>query len=199
MRPLAHLVAATLASCVLSSSMEGQWAVGAEVGAARFWGGSIETTERPRSFRPYRPTTFGVRLHRVGPAFGVGLGLGYFQAGLALEGPGARSVADGVFTAYSVAAELFYRIATLGSGNRLILRGGPLLEVWKALDENAETRLGIDGALSLWVPLTGRLEGTVSAGGALMPSPFAEDQLDPDFERRSLWRRSFVLGLQYGL
>jgi len=36
---LTYMVAASLASGVLSSSVEGQWSVGAQVGADPVWGG----------------------------------------------------------------------------------------------------------------------------------------------------------------
>jgi hypothetical protein len=196
---LTYMVAATLASGLLTSSMQGQWSVGAEVGADRFSGGSIENTEDERSFRPYRPTTFGARIQREGPGLGVGVRLGYFSAGMALEGADGLALANDVFTVYSLAPELLYRIATFGTGNRLLLGAGPLLEIWKALDEESETRLGVHGALALHVPLGWKLDGVVSAGGALIPSPFAEDQLEPSFERRPLWRRRFSVGLQYRL
>ena len=196
---LTHMVAATLASCMVSSSMQGQWSVGAEVGADRFWGGSIENTEDQRSFRPYRPTTLGARIQWETPGLGVGVRLGYFSAGMALEGSDGLSLANGVFTVYSLAPELLYRIASIGKANRLLIRAGPLLEIWQALDDESEIRLGVHGALALQVPLGWKLEGVLSAGAALIPSPFAENQLDPPFERRPLWRRRFTAGLQYRL
>ena len=125
--------------------------------------------------------------------------LGYFSAGMALEGPDGLSLANGVFTVYSLAPELQYRIANIGKANRLLLRTGPLLELWQALDEASETRLGVHGGLALHLPLGSKLEGVLSAGAALISSPFAEDQLDPPFERRPLWRRRFTAGLQYRL
>jgi hypothetical protein len=196
---LTYMVAAMLASGIVTSSMQGQWSVGAEVGADRYWGGSLESTEDERSFRPYRPTTFGVQIHHEGPGLGLGVRLGHFSAGMALEGSDGLSLANGVFTVYSLAPELLYRIATIGGANRLLLGVGPLLETWRALDEESETRLGVQGALALHVPLGGKLGGVVSAGGALIPSPFAEDHLQSSFERRPLWRRRFSLGLEYRL
>jgi hypothetical protein len=49
------------------------------------------------------------------------------------------------------------------------------------------------------VPLGGRLAGSILVGAALIPSPFGVDQLNPDFERRALWRRRFAMGLEYRL
>jgi|SRR5918994_337915 hypothetical protein len=197
--PLTYMVGATLASCVLSSSVEGQWSVGAEVGADRFWGGSIENTEDERSFHPYRPTTLGAHVQWERHNLGVGIRLGYMSAGLALEGADAAVVAKNVFSVYSMAPEVLYRVAIVGPANRLLLRAGPLLELWKAFHEEPETRLGVQGRLALHVPLGLKLEGVLSAGAALMPSPFAKGQLEPPFERRALWRRSLTAGLQYRL
>jgi len=200
MKPWLTLMgAAALASCVLSSSLEGQWSVGAYIGADRFWGGSLETTQDERSFHPYRPTTFGARVQWEGSHLGAGMTLGEFAAGMALEGVDAAVVAKNVFSVYSVAPEVLYRVAVVGAANRLLLRAGPLLELWKALDEEPQTRLGVQGAFALYVPLGWKLEAVLSAGAALIPSPFAEDQLDPPFERRPLWRRHFTASFQYRL
>jgi hypothetical protein len=200
MKPrLTHMVVAMLAFSVLSTTVEGQWAVGAEVGADRFWGGSLEATEDERSFRPYRPTTFSARVQWQGSTVGAAIRLGYFSSGMALEGGDVLVVANNVFSVYSMAPEILYRVAVIGRTNRLLLRAGPLIEIWKALDEDSEARLGVHGAVALEVPLGWKLEAVLAAGAALIPSPFAEDQLDPPFERRPLWRRRFTAGLQYRL
>ncbi|MBA3760643.1 MAG: hypothetical protein H0X07_08915 [Gemmatimonadales bacterium] len=191
--------AALLVSWGWCSPALGQWAVTTEVGADRFWGGSIETTNDRRSFRPYRPTTFGVGLERTAGRLGAGLRLRYASASLALEGSDAVAAAKGVFTVYSAAPEVMYRIATVGAVNQLVLHGGPLLEIWSVLDADTQTRLGVQGAVSLNLPLGGRFAGSLTAGAAVMPSPFEEGQLDPPFERRALWRRRFAVGLDYRL
>ena len=191
--------AALLVSWGWCSPALGQWAVTTEVGADRFWGGSIETTDDRRSFRPYRPTTFGVGLERKAGRLGAGLRLRYASASLALEGSDAVAAAKGVFTVYSAAPEVMYRIATVGAVNQLVLHGGPLLELWSVLDADTQTRIGVQGAVSLNLPLGGRFAGSLTAGAAVMPSPFEEGQLDPPFERRALWRRRFAVGLDYRL
>jgi hypothetical protein len=190
------LIALSLAWCPPAAS---QWAIAAEVGADRFWGGSAETTPEGRSFRPYRPTTFGAGLVRRAGKVGFGLRLRYASAGLALEGSEALVAAKGVFTIYSASPELIYRIAMVGPGNQLLLHGGPLFEVWSISNEDSQSRLGMQAAVSLLVPLGGRFAGTLSAGVAVTPSPFASDQLDTGFERRAFWRRRVAGGLEYRL
>lgn len=198
-RVLAACTAALLASLALGRPALAQVAIGVEIGADRFWGGSIEKSAQKRSFHPYRPTAFGLNLERWAERFGLGIRLRYSSAGLALEGPDGVSAANGVFSVYTVSPEVAYRIATLASVNRLELRAGPLFEVWKILDEGSEFRVGIQAALSLSVPLGGRLVGSLTGGGALSPSPFAPDQLEASFERRALWRRRLAVGMEYRL
>ena len=196
---LAALTGMGLVYAMWCGAVLAQWTLGAEVGSDRFWGGSIETTPEERSFRPYRPTTLGVGLEWRGGRLGVGLRLRYASAGLALEGADALSAVKGVFSVYSVSPEAVYRIATLGTANQLAVHAGPLFEVWSVVDEDSQTRVGFQGAVSLNVPLGGRIAGSVMAGAAVIPSPFGQDQLDPTFERRALWRRRFAVGLSYRL
>lgn len=196
---LAGFTAATLVSAAWCPSALAQWAVTAEVGADRFWGGSIENTAERRSFRPYRPTTFGVGLERRVGRLGAGIRVRYASAALALEGEDAVVAAKGIFTVYSATPELVYRIISVGAVNQIRLHLGPLFEVWSIVDEGSQTRVGIQGAVSLDLPLGGRFSGSLMAGAALTPSPFEEGQLDPAFERRALWRRRLAVGLDYRL
>jgi hypothetical protein len=179
------------------SPLVGQWIVKAEVGADRFWGGSKST--EGRSFLPYRPTTFGVGLERPAGRVGIGLQLRYATAALGLEGAEGVVAVNGVFTLYSISPELVYRLASVGSANQLLLHLGPLLEIWSITDEEAQTRIGAQGAVSFRVPLGRRLAGSIMAGAALTPSPFGENQLTTEFQRKALWRRRVAAGLQYRL
>ena len=176
-----------------------QWTLGIEIGAERFWGASAERSPPHRSFRPYRPTTFGMLVARRGRRVGVALQLRYTQASLALEGGDAVVAVKGVFKVFSASPELSYRIASLGPGNELLLHAGPLFEVWSVVDEDSRARVGGQSALSLGIPLGGRLGVLLSAGVGLMKSPFARDELDPTYDLRALWRRRFAVGMQYRL
>jgi hypothetical protein len=176
-----------------------QWTLGIEIGAERFWGASAERSPPHRSFRPYRPTTFGMLVARRGRRVGVALQLRYTQASLALEGGDAVVAVKGVFKVFGASPELSYRVASLGPGNELLLHAGPLFEVWSVVDEDSRARIGAQSALSLGIPLGGRLGASLSAGVGLIESPFARDELDPTYELRALWRRRFAAGLQYRL
>ena len=187
-----------------SSPLRAQWRFGVEVGAARFWGGSVDTGGEDTSFRPYRPTTFGVGLERQVGRYAFGLQVHYFEAGLALEGPEVVISAEGAFKTVSIAPEAVAHIATLGSDNHVRVHAGPVLEIWDIIDNDTRTRVGAQASVSLDVPLGVRFSGVVLAGAAITPSPYHEGELDlgagaPTYERRALWRRSFGLGLKYRL
>ena len=192
------LAAATIVWC---SPLFGQWRVATEVGATRFWGASQDTGGDHTSFRPYRPTTFGLGLERQTGRYAVGVHVHYAEASLALEGPEAIISAEGAFTIVSILPELAVRVATLGSGNQLRLHAGPLFERWNIIDQGSRTRVGAQGSVSLDIPLGGRFDGVVLASAAVTPSPFEEGELDlgggaPTYDLRALWRRSLSVGLR---
>jgi hypothetical protein len=190
-------VSLTLPLWLWPAGAQAQWSTTLQVGADRFWGGSVENTPEHRSFHPYRPTTFGAAIQRQGSKLGLGLRLGYTQAAMALEGSDAAVVIDGVFTIISISPEISYRIATVGAGNELLLQGGPLFEVWDIIDEGVRTRGGAQAAIAFAVPLGRKISAMVSGGLALIPSPFEEDELLAEYELRALWRRRFAGGLEY--
>jgi hypothetical protein len=197
---LAVLAIATVGGC---SPLSAQWRIGAEVGAARFWGGSLDAATQT-SVRPYRPTTFGMGVERQSGQYAFGLQVQYADAGLGLEGPDGTVSAKDAFTIVSVSPEVAVRVATLGTGNQLRLHAGPLIEHWGLIDQDGRTRIGAQGTVTIEVPFGERFEGQVLAGGAVTPSPFEEGELDlgggaPAYELKTLWRRRFALGLRYRL
>jgi hypothetical protein len=194
---LGLIVSLVLSSWVRPSSMQGQWSAAIEVGADRFWGGSVETAAEHRSFHPYRPTAFGAAIQHRGGRVGLGLRVGYTEAALALEGADAVVAVKGVFAIYSVSPEIRYRMLTLGPGNELLLQAGPLVEVWDIVDQGPRTRAGAQVALALVVPLGGKINAALSAGIALISSPFEEGELIAGYELQTLWRRRLAGGLEY--
>jgi hypothetical protein len=129
----------------------------------------------------------------------VALHLRYAGASLALEGEDAAVLAKGVFKHYQASPELVYRLANLGSTNQLRLHAGPVFELWSIEGEESQLRAGVQGAMSLRIPVGGRLAASLTAGAAVTPSPFSDTQLIDGYERRALWRRSVVAGLEYRL
>jgi hypothetical protein len=198
------LVVLSIVSAVGCSPLFGQWRLGVDVGAARFWGASLDNTGAQTSIRPYRPTTFGVGVEHQTGRYAVGLQVHYAQASLSLEGPEAIVVAEGAFKIVSISPEVAFQIATLGPGNQLRVHAGPLIEIWNLIDLDSRSRVGAQGSVSLDLPLSGRFAGALLAGVAITPSPYEEGELDlgpgaPTYDLRTLWRRSFAVGLRYRL
>jgi len=176
-----------------------QWALAAEISSARFWGGSAEVGGE-RSFRPYRPTLIGFGVGYSRGNVGVGVRFHYMGSSLALEGKEAVVASKGVLDVYGISPEISFPVTRLGPEGRVRLYAGPLIEVWKLADEISHVRMGAAAAVGLEVPLGDRLVGTLRAGMAITPaSPFAQDDLDPSYEPRALWRRTLSTSLAYRL
>jgi hypothetical protein len=183
----------------MPTSGAAQWTLAAEIGSARFWGGSAEVGGE-RSFRPYRPTLVGLGVAYARSSVGVGLRFHYGGSSLALEGKEAVVASKGVLDVYGLSPELSLPLSRLGPEVRVRLYAGPLIEVWKLAKEISHLRLGASAAVGLEVPLGARLAGTLRAGMAVIPaSPFAREDLDPSYEPRALWRRTLSTSLAYRL
>jgi hypothetical protein len=203
MRPTALKVflAVIALSIGTPASAWSQWSLSLALESDRYWGGSLELDNSPeqKSFRPYRPTVFGVGVeHRTG-SVGLGLRARYAEAGLGLEGSGAVVAAKGAFTVVGLAPEMSYQVATLGPGNRLLLHLGPLFEFWHPIDQEWRTRVGVQGAVSLAVPLGGRFGLSIDGNVGVTASPFRADELLDLYDLRPLWRRGISGGIQYRL
>jgi hypothetical protein len=193
--------AALTAIVVLASATTpavGQWTVEAGIRAPRFSGGAVEPATG-RWLRPYRPTMWEIGVDRAGSRVGVGLRVHYASSSLALEGDDAVAAVKDAMTVYGADPELSVRIGPVGPGGILRLFTGPLLELWKMPDEGSHLRVGLSAALGLEVALGGHWAGSARIGAAVMPSPFASEDLDEAFEPRTLWRREVTAGLRYRL
>jgi hypothetical protein len=176
-----------------------QWTLAAEIGSARFWGGSAEVGGE-RSFRPYRPTLVGLGVAYARGSVGLGVRFHYGGSSLALEGKEAVVASKGVLDVYGLSPELSLPLSRLGPEVRVKLYAGPLIEVWKLAKEISHLRLGASSAVGLEVPLGVRLAGTLRVGMAVIPaSPFAREDLDSSYEPRALWRRTLSTSLAYRL
>ncbi len=192
--------ALTLTMLLTAASHEAaaQWVLSADVTAARFWGGSHEV-DGDRSFLPYRPTILGIGLER--PLLGIQITVrGYYaSASLVLEGREAFAGVKNALDLHGLAVELSHPIASLGESVRVMIYGGPVIEVWNLADQSSNTRAGAGGSIGLQVALTRRLSAAIKTGVAVTSSPFAMSDLAAGFEPRALWRREVSGRLRFGL
>jgi hypothetical protein len=175
-----------------------QWGASVAIGAARFWGGSREVNGN-RSFRPYRPTIFGIGLDRELLGFNLCVQAYYANASLALEGAdGFAGITDGL-DLHGVALEASRTIGRLGQAVTPMVSGGPVIELWDLADQSSSTHVGITGSLGLQIALGRRFTGVITAGVTVTGSPFSPSDLEAGFESRALWRRDVSGRLRYRL
>jgi hypothetical protein len=191
------LLVCSLLPCLAPSPVMAQWSAAIQLGSDRFWGGSTDNTDEHRSFLPYRPSTLSAAVHHRGSKIGMGVRLGYSEAALGLEGNTAVVAAKGVFAIYSVAPDVSYRVASIGTGNLVLLQAGPLLELWDIIDQGTRTRIGGHAGIALLVPIGSKFNAIMSGSLAILPSPFNVGELPEGFEMQTLWRRGMAGGLEY--
>lgn len=201
MRTLLLIVVTAVLSALLPATATAQWAAELQVSGSRYWGTTREIgVSSPRSFRPYRPTTIGLRAEQVRGTFGFALTVYNAGTAFALEGDDGAVLVNGVLSVTGIAPEVDVRVASIPGGGRIALGGGPLVEVWGVQEESSRARVGGHVTGMLEVPLGGRWRAAVRGVVALLPASILnEDEVTSDFERRATWRRSLALGLGYRL
>jgi hypothetical protein len=125
--------------------------------------------------------------------------LHYASSSLALEGDEAVAAIKDALTVYGITPSISLPVSHLGPAGLLRVSAGPLVEVWKLPDIGSHWRVGATASIALEVPLGGHWAGSARLGGAVSPSPFAAEDLEPPLEPRTLWRREAAASLQYRL
>lgn len=170
------------------SSAAAQWTLGADVTAARFWGGARDPSG-DRSLRPYRPTLLGAVLARSLGAATVAVRGYYGSASLALEGSDAVVAVKDALTLYGVALEASHRLATVGHDSSLLAGIAPMIERWDLSGAAAHVRVAVVASFAFRVTLGDQWEAVLRGEAGVGGSPFTDADLDPDFAPRALWRR----------
>lgn len=195
---ITYLLCALVLRVAAPPGAAAQWMIGADLSAARFWGGSAEIAGN-RSFRPYRPTFVGIGVEQRGRHIGFGLRGYYASSSLALEGDDAVVIGKGAFDVYGAGAEASLTIGRIGNDVLAVVRMGPILESWRPIGQSSVVRAGFGGSAGLQVALGRKWCGVIGAGAAVTGSPFTPADLDPSFRPRALWRREVRGTLQYRL
>jgi hypothetical protein len=177
------------------ASLFAQWRVGLEVTSESFRGASGPAPgweSSTPSFRPYRPTWWGLRAEAPGQGLRPALTLRVASPDLALEGGEATVVEHlGVTSVLGAVPEVMVPLARLGPAVRLDGVAGLLIERWAFEGQAARLRLGPSAGVEFAVALGGRVEGAIGGAVSLLPqSVFTADDLPETLEPRSVWRRS---------
>jgi hypothetical protein len=176
------------------------WGIGFDVGLSRFWGGSepVPPNDAP-GFKPYRPTTLGLRLDRMVGQARLAIGMLYAQSGLGSETDEVAIIAKGGLTWVQVTPELGYLLGTVGPVTEVSLFAGPELDFWMPSGEDARVRIGGRGGLELLVPLGSGLAGTLRAHAGVTGSLFRDSEVPSDFRTKTMPNAGVSLGLRLRL
>jgi hypothetical protein len=74
-----------------------------------------------------------------------------------------------------------------------------VIDYWSPDGADSRTRLGALAALGLVVPFSERFGVHARWEATLTESLFEEDDLPPEFSRKSGWSQRWVLGVRFGL
>jgi len=188
------------AAMVPLAAQQPAWGIGLEVGLTRFWGCSEPIApNNPPGFRPYRPTTFGLRLDREIGRARVAVGALYAASGLATEDDDLTVIAKGGLKWVQLTPELAYRLSTVGPVAEIRVFAGPVFDFWLPTDEDARTRIGGRGGLELMVPLASGLAGTLRAHAGVSGSLFRDTDVPSDFRPKSMPSVGLALGVRLAL
>ena len=179
---------------------QGVWALSAEAGLVRYWGGSGPLAgSEDIAVRPHRPTVFGLRLER---AFGQARGaIAMRLAGVPIAGEfeGGAAIVDDGFFLLELAPEGSFPVLRLGPGARVRVFAGPTVSLWALSDEPTRTRLGGRAGVELESQLTARLSAVTRLFGGISGSAFSAEEIPPGYEVRSMPSAGVSLGLRVEL
>lgn len=204
---LASNVARAGLACLMAwpaglAAQAGGWHLHGEVAASHVTEAarSAPLADEEITLRPYRPTTYGIRLERWGDGVGVGIALRYARPPLAFDGPQVGIIdRASAFTLYEVAPEVSMRVAGTAAGPSVRARVGPVVDVWSWALGGTRARLGARGAIGVDLPIGGRVAATIGAAATLTESMFSGEDVEPEFEPRAALRTEVGLGLRYRL
>jgi len=189
-----------VAESLPAQSADHGWQIAVVGSGIRFTGASLWLTPGAdgAGLRPSQRFGLGAGLIRRLGRWEAGLELGVARGHPEIEG---RSLAveqkDLAVHRYRAALMLSHRLLRLG-GAEVAAGAAGTVDLWHVESADSRTRLGGEARLALRVP-AGRwlLENTAAYGWS--PSPWMQDELTVDYERRTLKTLTFAAGLRYRL
>ncbi len=195
---LAALVLVALSAGPINA--QNSWGLGVEVGIERFWGASGPLPGSDQlAFRPYRPTSIGIRLDRGMGALRVALNARYAQSAIGGEYEGGATLFTEGFTLIELAPEVAVRMTRLGPGAALRLFAAPVVHFWMPPEESTRTRFGARGGLELEAPLGARVSAVTRVHGGVSGSALDEADVPAGYEVRSMPSAGVALGMRVRL
>lgn len=175
------------------------WGVALELGSASFGGHARSTGISPEtSGHPSSTGTWGFRIDRSGPRVGVSVGVLVASTGVEFVNDEASVEARNLVGLLEIAPEVSFLLLKPREA-AVRVHAGAVLDHWSPDGAETRTSLGGLGALSMDVPFTTRISVQARWQITVTGSVFDEDDLPPEFTRRSGWSNRFVAGVRFGL
>jgi hypothetical protein len=186
---------------ILASPLAAQrhWGIAVELGSASFNGHARSTTITPEATgHPSPARTWGLRVSRAGSKAEFSVGALVASTGVQFEDEESAAEARGVLGLVEVSPQVALLILKPREA-AVRVHLGAVLDRWSPEGDKARTALGGLAALSLDVPFSSRFGAEVRWETLLTGSVFEEDELPPEFSRKSGWSERWVVGMKYRL
>jgi hypothetical protein len=200
-RLVSHLFLVSLLLGPVATRLPAQqgWGLSLELGRAGFHGHARSVGISPEtSGHPSAAGTYAIRIDRTGRRTSFSIAALIATTGVEFESEDAsaevRNLLELIEISPEIAIQVFHPREVA-----VRLHAGVVLDRWRPEGENSRTALGALGAVSLEVPLSHRVGVTLRWQADVTGSVFDEDDLPPDFERRSGWSERWVVGARYRL
>lgn len=175
------------------------WGVALEVGSANFGGHAQSTDISPETKgHPSSTGTWGVRLDRTGRRVGFSLGILVASTGVEFVNDEAAVEARNLLELLEITPEVSFLLLKPREA-AVRVHAGAVLDHWSPEGDEARNSLGGLGALSVDVPFSSRISVQVRWQVTVTGSVFDEDDLPPEFTRKSGWSTRWVVGMRFGL
>jgi hypothetical protein len=175
------------------------WGVALELGSASFGGHAKSSDISPEtSGHPSSTGTWAFRLDRTGPRVGISVGVLVASTGVEFVNDEASVEARNLLDLLEITPEVSFLLLKPREA-AVRLHAGAVLDRWSPDGDNARTSLGGLGALSMDLPFTSRISVQARWQMTVTGSVFDEDDLPPEFTRKSGWSTRAVLGARFGL
>jgi hypothetical protein len=177
-------------------SAQARWQLTFEAGITTFSAAAHDTSTDRIYIRPWRPTSYTLRLLRNGERLGAGLGLTYIPSSLGVNTADFSFSSSGELQVLEIVPELRYRIGATAPGVELLAHAGPVFEIWAVKGADPRGRIGGLAGATLAFPLAASWRIDLRGDLAMTPSYLNRDEDTAEIHReRSMRRGRVALGL----
>jgi hypothetical protein len=186
---------------VIPSALRAQIRLGLTVGTSAYAGGSapISGGDTLAVLQPHGASVLGMAVSGQRGAWRGRMAVAYSTPGAAATTQGIMFVDGTLLDLVVLEPSVARRLLETSEGGAAWLELGASIHYWMPYDDDGRFRNGGMAALVWTQRATRRVELAVRAHLSVSPSPFVQDNLTPELEPATLWRRGVTLELSWRL